>query len=351
MILTSHQQWQNIKYRENVTLKCDACEKEYYLTKYQYCSNNRRNGIVNFTKKTYCSKKCRSFTKNGYVYSCTQCKQSFIDSSSCKRKFCSHACAARYNNQNRELLSRKNVQCALCSTIYTVAKHVQRKTHICLDCKTSRTLDNHCSPKANHTTHNCKQCGIAFQKKRTQQYCSKACKKKSTRKYHLICQHCQSPYHAERVDSKFCSHKCRSINLQLHLFAHKKSGLSRSKIELFIESKIKQDYRDVVFVFNNKSEIGMELDIYSPQLKLAIELNGVFHYLPVYGDSVLQKIQKRDKQKFDLCAARYIDFHIIDLGNEGYTKHYANRIYSLVCSIIEHRILEVGRPGIDPGHA
>jgi len=42
-------------------------------------------------------------------------------------------------------------------------------------------------------------------------------------------------------------------------------------------------YPDLVIHFNKKDAINSELDIYIPSLKLAFELNGIFHYEPIFG--------------------------------------------------------------------
>ena len=351
MLITTQQQWEEVKYKDNVTLQCDKCHEIYKITKYQYCCNTRKNGVVNFLARTFCSKNCRTSISRKQTYTCLQCTHSFLDHFSSSRKFCSHTCAATYNNLHRVSVSRKVVQCVDCSQPYTLAKHIKRKRYVCTECKIKHSL---CMSQIKHIkikSCQCKQCGIVFAQKHTKRYCSKECKKISVRKYRLLCQNCQIPYASERSNSKFCSHTCRSIKLQLHVFAHKKSGASRSKIEIHIESKIREDFQGIEFIFNDKREIGIELDIYSPQLKLAIELNGVFHYLPIFGHNVLDKIQSRDRQKPELCTAKQIILHTINLGDECFTKHYAKKIYSTVYNIIALRVKEVGRPGNDPGPA
>jgi hypothetical protein len=114
--------------------------------------------------------------------------------------------------------------------------------------------------------------------------------------------------------------------------------LSRSKIEHYVESRLNEDFPSIEFLYNDKNVLGLELDIYSPSLNLAIELNGVFHHLPIYGEDVLRKIQTRDALKVEKCAAMNIELHSIDLGNEGFTKHYADRIYQLVHDIIQSKL-------------
>ena len=97
----------------------------------------------------------------------------------------------------------------------------------------------------------------------------------------------------------YCTGSCRSTNLKLSTYAHKAGGRSRSKVELFLEEKLPKDFPNVDFIFNDKQTIGSELDIYMPQLKIAIELNGIIHYEPIYGESTLIRTQNNDKKKME----------------------------------------------------
>jgi hypothetical protein len=180
----------------------------------------------------------------------------------------------------------------------------------------------------------CKECGDLFNKNLFNFYCSKECKVLSAKQYRLTCKNCNMLYRATRDSSKFCSRSCRSINLKLHTHAHNKSGLSRSKIELFVEQRLINEFSHLNIIFNDKETIGAEIDIYIPSLKLGFELNGVYHYIPIHGENVLNNIQKRDKQKNNECAIRGIKLITIDLGNCGFTKSYANKIYEKITHYI-----------------
>ena len=65
-------------------------------------------------------------------------------------------------------------------------------------------------------------------------------------------------------------------------------------------------------MFNNKEVIGSELDFYFPTLKLAVELNGILHYEPIYGTDKLEHIQSNDSQKSITCYNFGIEFCLID---------------------------------------
>lgn len=64
--------------------------------------------------------------------------------------------------------------------------------------------------------------------------------------------------------------------------------------------------------FNSKTIIGTELDVYFPTLRLAVELNGIFHYNPIYGTDKLIRIQQNDKQKEIRCHELGIEMIVID---------------------------------------
>ena len=71
---------------------------------------------------------------------------------------------------------------------------------------------------------------------------------------------------------------------------NKTHGTRRSKLECFIEKKLSELYPDLTIHYNQKDTINSELDIYIPSFKLAFELNGIFHYEPIYGEEKLNQI-------------------------------------------------------------
>lgn len=129
----------------------------------------------------------------------------------------------------------------------------------------------------------------------------------------IVCSHCgksksKLKCKIQKSGLSFCNNSCSMS----YFNAHKNYGYRRSKLEKFIEERLKSDFPDMDFIFNGKQEIGSELDIFVPSLKLAFELNGIFHYEPIYGADWLNKVQNNDNRKFQACLERGIELCIID---------------------------------------
>jgi very-short-patch-repair endonuclease len=87
--------------------------------------------------------------------------------------------------------------------------------------------------------------------------------------------------------------------------------------------------------FNGKDAIGSELDFYFPQLRLAIELNGIFHYEPIYGADKLEQVQANDQQKSLRCAAAGIEFCTIDTSTVNHvTDIVKERYWTIVRNLV-----------------
>ena len=324
----------NLKGSSIVELECDFCKTVFQRTKKSCYYNVYRKGILNLDSKCFCGKECKTLydkqisKQKRICCDCKYCGVSFESLKITSRKFCSQTCSAKYHNEQRGPLTHKKVECSSCERPFEVCNHVKRKKYKCSECIELAKQKPNIKKSSSEKIKNCKECRNLFTQSAFNLYCSSECKRLSCRPYRRTCNHCNVPYRANKSISKFCSGSCRSKSLGLHEHAHNKSGLSRSKIELYIEKKLTDDFPKLEIKFNDKKTIGSELDIYFPTLKLGIELNGIFHYIPVYGQDVLDKTQNRDKQKIQKCADLNINLIIVDLGNCGFTKSYACRIYN-----------------------
>jgi hypothetical protein len=130
----------------------------------------------------------------------------------------------------------------------------------------------------------------------------------------------------------FCCSSCAAI----YNNTHKTKGNRKSKLEFYLEKELPLLYPDIEFHFNRKDAINSELDIYIPSMKLAFELNGIFHYEPIYGETKLNQIQNNDKRKFQACLERGIELCIIDSSKLKYFKESnAKPFLSIILRIIE----------------
>jgi len=142
--------------------------------------------------------------------------------------------------------------------------------------------------------------------------------------------HCQ----IKKTKNNFCSRSCAAT----HNNKHKTHGTRRSKLEVWLEQKLPVLFPDLEFHFNRKDTINSEIDIYIPSLKLAFELNGVFHYEPIYGEKKLSQIQNNDQRKFQACLEKRIELCIIDSSGLKYFKpDNAQKYLNIISQIIKKK--------------
>jgi hypothetical protein len=118
-------------------------------------------------------------------------------------------------------------------------------------------------------------------------------------------------------------------------------------MESFFELKIKETYPDLIFVSNDRDLIGFELDFLFPELKFALELNGIFHYEPIYKNKNFEIIQANDQQKLSLCRAMGVELYVLDISK---CKHFSEKQGEIFWSIFNQTLKEImgRRKGIEP---
>lgn len=191
----------------------------------------------------------------------------------------------------------------------------------------------------------CKFCDENVYKKhvdKNTKFCSKICQDKSRKnKITLPCLTCGKL--VERVPSSlkktnnnaFCNHACAAK----YMNAHKTTGTRVSKLEIYLQEQLVLLYPNINFHFNRKDTINSELDIYLPDYKLAFELNGIFHYEPIYGHDKLSQIQNNDTRKFQACLENNIELVIIDSSSLGYLKKdKADKYLKIITDIINLKL-------------
>jgi hypothetical protein len=217
------------------------------------------------------------------------------------------------------------------------------------------TNDDFSNAKANDKLPcECYQCGDTFLKEKKYikyeldfsngwcMFCSKKCRGQFNKKEQKVnCLNCQSTFikgnnQLIKTKNNFCSRSCSAT----YNNKNKNHGTRRSKLEIWLEEQLTMLYPNLPIDFNKKDTIGSELDIYIPSLNLAFELNGIFHYEPIYGVNKLNQIQENDISKSKTCHDLKIDLCIIDTSQQKYFKPESSKKYlKIILKIINKRLL------------
>lgn len=173
-------------------------------------------------------------------------------------------------------------------------------------------------------------------------FCSTECKYLfRNKKIDVECSNCKQSFQKkkdqfDKTNNHFCSRSCAaSFNNK-----NKSKGNRRSKLEIWLENQLKIKYPGLPILFNDKETICSELDIYVPSFRLAFELNGIFHYEPIFGQEKLNQIQENDKSKFKACLDAHINLCIIDTSQQKYFKEKTSKKYlDIITTIINQRAM------------
>lgn len=199
----------------------------------------------------------------------------------------------------------------------------------------------------------CEMCGEDFLKnkkvlqdaingrKGTAQYCSRTCCQKAKQGVvSTSCNQCGKKFETDKSQfKKSLNHFCGSSCSATYNNQRKKHGTRRSKLEVWLEQQLPTLYPSIEFHFNRKDAINSELDIYIPSMKLAFELNGIFHYEPIYGAKKLAQIQNNDQRKYQACIEREIEMCLIDASTFSYFKiSGAEKYLNIIRSVIDQKL-------------
>lgn len=196
----------------------------------------------------------------------------------------------------------------------------------------------------------CVVCSKSFMKTRAEcnrhpvSFCSMACTKiHLSKKVDVFCKNCNKQFTKKKScllksPNSFCSRSCANGYNNTHN-THKTKGTRVSKLEIWLQQQLVQLYPSIEFHFNRKDAINSELDFYIPSLKLAFELNGAFHYEPIFGSDRLNKIQNNDNRKFQACLERQIELCIIDSSKQKYFKESTSKPYlDIITGVINQKL-------------
>jgi len=180
---------------------------------------------------------------------------------------------------------------------------------------------------------------------RTLKSCSKKeCKAKQQSKTHnkqklVTCENCDKEFSKTRSQIKksnnnFCSRSCSAT----HNNKNKTHGTRRSKLEVWLEEQLAYLYPELKIHYNQKDAINSELDIYIPSFNLAIEINGIFHYKPIFGEDKFNNIIKNDQNKLQACIDEGIEIISIDVSQMNYFKpKKAQKYLDIICQLISNK--------------
>lgn len=170
-------------------------------------------------------------------------------------------------------------------------------------------------------------------------FCSQECLNNTKRtKQTVVCKNCNTVFlkKPSKINkNNFCSKSC-SVSYNN---THKTYGTRRSKLEIWIQDQLTKMYPNTEIHYNQKTAINSELDIYIPSLNLAFELNGIFHYEPIYGIDKLNQIKINDISKTKACHDQKIDLCIIDTSTQTYVKpKTSQKFLDIIINIVNERL-------------
>lgn len=213
--------------------------------------------------------------------------------------------------KSRDLIE---IECQACKNIFKRTKH-DVQNYLKRDCGNLCSVYCRSELRKKGKTHNCSNCKKPVYRRNSE---ANKIRKKSNR--------------------FFCSQSCSAT----YNNTHKTHGHRRSKLENWLEIRLKELYPNVEINFNQKNTINAELDIYIPSLKLAFELNGIFHYEPIFGQEKLDRIINNDKRKFQACLEKGIEFCIIDTSKQTYFKDKTSQQFlDIITNIINTKLTMV----------
>ncbi len=206
----------------------------------------------------------------------------------------------------------------------------------------------------------CSQCSITFERHRKQFYklkrtsnvfCNKKCSSlfRANSKIYQCSQCGQNtkpivPSQISETGNVFCNHSCSAT----YHNTHKTKGYRRSKLEIWLEEELRQKYTVLDLYCNKIDSINAELDIHFPKLRIAFELNGIFHYKPIYGHKKLLQTQTTDNKKLQLCLNNNIELHILDVSKiKHLTQQIKNNYLNLISTMVDNKITTYTDLGFD----
>ncbi|MHB8132181.1 MAG: PDDEXK family nuclease [Mobilitalea sp.] len=97
---------------------------------------------------------------------------------------------------------------------------------------------------------------------------------------------------------------------------------NRSQSEACVISLLRFHFRKLNILPNDKSAIGKEIDIFLPDLKVALEIQGPTHQKIIYSEETFLRTLKNDEKKAILCEQaniKLIPIYLPEKSSDYYT--------------------------------
>lgn len=291
-----------------VEIACDHCGK-HFSKRAKYVRADLARGRCRY----FCSTECRS-KGSRVLKDVTECEECHValDRTKDRRSqhsFCSKRCAALYTNRQRSIDSYKK------QTRFYLRTYMEFEESVGIT--PTRVVQ-----AAVVLNVKCEGCGKDL--KRT-----------------------TSDLKKMKHGKPYCSKSCRMTHYNAHILP--RISYRRSELENMLTTLIRVDFPDLKIMPNDRSTLDghLEIDIYLPTIPLAIELNGPVHYLPIYGDERLKKVQTKDSRKHLELHERGIALLVLDISKLNSKKQQRLFVEKQYLELIRPLIMEA-REGVSP---